>query len=109
VKQVSNAVEWGDSLARVYLLQGKLQERAAYKRKSNCICILLAPHKYLLTYGLVFFFCFVSPSNRIGQTGTTPLSIPSSGLGFVLGGSFVPTRPIVKRQPPITSPFLVAA
>jgi hypothetical protein len=63
---------------------------------------------YLHT-GWFFLFCFVSPSNRIGQTGTTPLSIPSSGLAFVLGGSFVPTRPIVKRQPPITSPFLVAA
>jgi hypothetical protein len=108
VRQVSNAVEWGDSLAPVYLLEGKLQERVACKRKSNCICILLTPHKYLLTYGLVFFF-FFPPSNRIGQTGITPLSIPSSGLGFVLGSSFVPTRPIVKRQPPITSPFLVAA
>jgi hypothetical protein len=58
VRQVSNAVEWGDSLAPVYLLQGKLQERVEYKRKSNCICILLNPHTYLLTYGLVFFLSF---------------------------------------------------
>ncbi len=82
VKQVSNAVEWGDSLARVYLLQGKLQERAAYKRKSNCICILLTLHKYLLTYGLVFFFlfCFSQQQDRANRDNASLDPVFRSGF-----------------------------